>query len=82
MNGVRGKRERKHAVDSHDVPRERNLPDFINGWPQVALSRRSRANGYKRQEKQRTVRGSNVIALVTGCSSVLSHYYSCYDTKR
>jgi len=31
----------------------------------VALSRISRTNGYKQQAKQKTARGSNVIALVT-----------------
>lgn len=44
---------------------QEELARLYKWWPQVALSRRSRANGYKRQEKQRTVRGSNVIALVT-----------------
>lgn len=45
------------------MPRE-ELARLYKWWPQVALSRRSRANGYKRQEKQKTARGSNVIALV------------------
>jgi len=46
----------------------------------VALSRRSRARGHG--EKSRKPRGSNVIALLTATRRSLSHYYSCYDTKR